>query len=330
MPVKKEKKTNNSMDLLAEIGNAKKIVISGHIRPDGDCVSSTLGLRAYLKNALEDAEITVYMEPNPPRIFTYLYGYEELNHTYEPKEACDVFISVDVSSLDRLGDAVWFYENAKKTICIDHHESNVGFANVNEVHPKASSTCEVLYELFDKQYVDEAVAECLYTGIVHDSGVFQYSNMSKRSFEIVGELSEYNFDGPKIIQETFYQKSYVQNQILGRALLESILFMDGKCIVSMVDRKMMDFYSVLPKHLDGIVNQLQNTKGVEVAIFMYELSTQRYKVSMRSNGNVNVATIATSFGGGGHERAAGVEMNGTYYDIINALSKSIESQLCGN
>ena len=318
------------MDLLAEIGNAKKIAISGHIRPDGDCVSSTLALRAYLKNALKDAQITVYMEPNPPSIFTYLCGYEELNHTYEPKTACDVFISVDVSALDRLGDAEWFFENAKKTICIDHHESNVGFADTNENHPKASSTCEVLYELFDKQYVDDAVAECIYTGIVHDSGVFQYSNMSKRSFEIVGELTEYNYDGPKIIQETFYQKSYVQNQILGRALLESILFMDGKCIVSMVDRKMMDFYSVLPKHLDGIVNQLQNTKGVDVAIFMYELSTQRYKVSMRSNGNVNVATIATSFGGGGHERAAGVEMNGTYYDIINALSKAIESQLVGN
>ena len=89
----------------------------------------------------------------------------------------------------------------------------------------------------------------------------------------------------------------------------------------------MDFYDVLPKHLDGIVNHLKNTRGVEVAIFMYEISTQRYKVSMRSNGAVNVAKVAAVFGGGGHDRASGAEMNGTYHDVINALSGEIKKQL---
>ena len=315
------------MNLLSEIENAKSVAIAGHIRPDGDCISSTLAVRAYLKNAREDLKITVFTQDNPPTIFSYLEGYDEMNLTYSPKEKYDVFISLDASSLDRLGDSLWFFENADKTICVDHHETNGGFADVNLVDPKASSTCEVLYGTFDEKYIDEAVAVCLFTGIVHDSGVFQYSNMSRKSFEIVGKLVEYGFDAPGIIQDTFYVKSYVQNQILGRALLESILFMDGKCIVSMVDRKMMQFYNVLPKHLDGIVNHLKNTRGVEVAIFMYEMGMQQYKVSMRSNGGVNVAKVATVFGGGGHERAAGVEMNGTYYDIINALSREIEKQM---
>lgn len=315
------------MNLLAEIGNATSVAIAGHIRPDGDCISSTLAVRAYLKNARPDMKVTVFTEDNPPTIFSYLKGYDEMNLTYSPKEKYDVFIALDVSSLDRLGQAQQFFDEADRTICVDHHMTNPGLADVNVIEPEASSTCEVLFGLFEKQYIDDAVAECLYTGIVHDSGVFQYSNMSRKSFNIVGELVEYDFDGPKIIQDTFYVKSYVQNQILGRALLESILFMDGKCIVSMVDRKMMDFYEVLPKHLEGIVNQLKNTRGVEVAIFMYEMGTQRYKVSMRSNGLVNVATVAAVFGGGGHERAAGVEMNGTYYDVINALSKEIAIQL---
>ncbi len=315
------------MNLLEEIGSAKSIAIAGHIRPDGDCISSTLALGAYLKNARPGVKITVFTQDNPPTIFSYLKGYDQMNLTYSPKEKYDVFIALDVSSVDRLGESLYFFENADKTICVDHHETNPGIADVNEIQPRASSTCEVLFKLFEKQYIDDAVAECLFTGIVHDSGVFQYSNMSRESFNIVGELVEYDFDGPKIIQDTFYVKSYVQNQILGRALLESILFMDGKCIVSMVDRKMMDFYNVLPKHLEGIVNQLKNTRGVEVAIFMYEMGTQRYKVSMRSNGGVNVAKVATIFGGGGHERAAGVEMNGTYYDIINALSREIEKQM---
>ena len=315
------------MNLLSEIGTAKSIAVAGHIRPDGDCISSTLAVKAYLKSARPDIKVVVFTEDNPPRIFSYLPGYDEMNLTYSPREVYDVFISLDASSLDRLGDALWFFENAKKTICVDHHETNTGLADVNEIKPKASSTCEVLYDVFDKKYINRDVAECLYTGIVHDSGVFQYSNMGKRSFEVVGELVEYDFDGPKIIRETFYEKSYIQNQILGRALLESILFMDGKCIVSMVDRKMMDFYGILPKHLEGIVNQLKNTKGVEVAIFMYEIRNQCYKVSMRSNGVVNVATVASVYGGGGHERASGVEINGTYHDVINALSKEISKQL---
>ncbi len=315
------------MNLLEEIGNAGSVAIAGHIRPDGDCISSTLALRGYLKNAKPDLKITVFTQDNPPTIFSYLDGYDEMNLTYSPREEYDVFVALDVSSLDRLGDSLWFFENAKKTICVDHHETNPGLADVNEIRPKASSTCEVLFDLFEKRYIDDKVAQSLFTGIVHDSGVFQYSNMSRKSFDTVGELVEYDFDGPKIIQDTFYEKSYVQNQILGRALLESILFMDGKCIVSMVDRKMMAFYNVLPKHLEGIVNQLKNTRGVEVAIFMYEMGTQRFKVSMRSNGLVNVARVAAVFGGGGHERAAGVEMNGTYYDVINALSREIEKQM---
>ncbi len=315
------------MILLEEIGKAKSVAIAGHIRPDGDCISSTLAVRAYLKNARPDLKVTVFTQDNPPTIFSYMEGYDEMNLTYSPKEKYDLFIALDVSSFDRLGESLWFFKNAGKTLCIDHHETNPGLADVNLIEPKASSTCEVLYGVFDEKYIDDAVAVCLFTGIVHDSGVFQYSNMSRKTFEIVGKLVEYDFDGPAIIQDTFYVKSYVQNQILGRALLESILFMDGKCIVSMVDRKMMDFYSVLPKHLEGIVNQLKNTRGVEVAIFMYEMDMQRYKVSMRSNGGVNVATVAAVFGGGGHERAAGVEMNGTYYDVINALSREIAKQM---
>jgi len=315
------------MDLLNEIGNAKIIGIAGHIRPDGDCISSCLGLKGYLQNALPDAEITVYMQENPPTIFSYLKGYAEMEMGYPDNVHHDVFITVDASSLDRLGDALKYFESADKTICIDHHESNPGFAMVNENKPYACSTCEVLFGLFEKKYMDSKVAECIFSGIVHDSGVFQYSNMSKNSFNIVGELIEYGFDGPKIIQETFYQKSYAQNLILGRALLESRLMLGEKCIVSLVDSEMMDSYNVLPKHLEGIVNQLQNTRGVEVAIFVYEISDKHYKVSMRSNGKVNVADVAVKFGGGGHAKAAGADIHGEYESILNSLLEEIANLL---
>lgn len=314
------------MNILEEIGSAKTVGIAGHIRPDGDCVGSCLGMYNYLKNACNDKEIFIFME-EPSPVFSYLKGFSDLNTSFTCDKEIEVFISLDASDLERLGDARKFFDNAKKTICIDHHISNKGFADVSVVEPDASSASEVLFTLLDKQHVDVEVAKAIYTGIIHDSGVLQYSCAKKRTFQIVGELMDYNFNTSAIIDETFYQKTYTQNQIMGRALLESIMFMDGKCISACVDRKLLKFYEADTKDLEGIVSQLRVTKGVEVAIFMYEIASQQYKVSMRSNGKVNVAEVASLFGGGGHVLAAGCTMNGTYYDVLNNLSSQIEKQL---
>ncbi len=317
------------MELLKECQSAKRIGIGGHVRPDGDCVGACLATYRYLKNALPEAEISVFLE-QPPKTFSFLWGFEALGSfekVPEVQEPFDVFLSLDCGDSERLGDVRELFLGAKRKLCVDHHLSNTGYADVNEIRPEASSTCEVLYELFDKRYVDDEVAMALYTGIVHDTGVFQYSCMSQTTFGIVGELIGYNFDAAKIISESFYEKTYVQNQILGRALLESLLFMDGRCIASCVDKRMMDFYGVTSEDFDGIVNQLLVTKGCEVAIFLYQTATLEFKVSMRSKGKVNVSEVAQYFGGGGHARAAGCTMAGTYRDVLNNLSRHIEKQL---
>lgn len=115
--------------------------------------------------------------------------------------------------------------------------------------------------------MDAEIAKALYLGIVHDTGVFQYSNTTPNTLRIAAKLLAYGFDFSKLIDETFFEKTYVQNQVLGRALLESVRFMDGRCIFSSIDLKTMEFYKVVPKDLDGIVSQLRITKGVECAIF---------------------------------------------------------------
>ena len=109
--------------------------------------------------------------------------------------------------------------------------------------------------------------------------------------------------------------------------MESIRFMDNTCIVSVVDKKTMEFYNVTSKDLDGIVNQLRNIEGISCAIFMYQTDVLEYKVSMRSDEKVNVAEVAAYFGGGGHARAAGCTMRGTFYDCVNNLSLHIAKQL---
>ena len=312
------------MRIIDELKGAKSIGISGHVRPDGDCVGSVMGLYLYLRREMPEAQIDVYLE-RPADIFGCISRVEDIKSEFNTNETYDVFVALDTVP-DRLGDAEAIYQRARKKVNIDHHISNTGCGDVSVVEPERSSTAELLYELMNPEMIDEEVAKALYIGIIHDTGVFRYSNTSPRTLQIAAELIKFGFDFSKIGEETFYEKTYLQTQIMGRAVLESMRFMDDRCIVSVVTRRMMEFYRVTSKDLDGIVNQLQSVKGVDCAIFMYETGTQEYKVSMRSGGKVDVSAVAVKFGGGGHVRAAGCTMSGTYHDIINNLSMEIAEQ----
>lgn len=313
------------LNILDECKNAGRIGISGHVRPDGDCVGACLGLWQYLRRCLPEVRAQVYLE-KPADIFSEIEGFGEINSDFPEEEPFDVFFALDCGA-DRLGGAEKYFQAAKKKINIDHHVSNQGSGDINYIKPEVGSTCELLYDLMDSEKLDKGTAMALYTGIIHDTGVFQYSNTTPATMEKGARLISYGFDFPRLIQETFYQKTYVQAQILGRAMMESIRFMDGSCIVSLVDKKTMDFYGVEPGDLEGIVNQLRNIKGVSCAIFMYQTGVQEYKVSLRSDEKVNVAEVAAFFGGGGHIRAAGCTMTGTFHDCVNNLSLHIERQM---
>ena len=268
-------------DLIEECKDAKTIFISGHVRPDADCVSSCLEMYMYLKKALPETKVKESLE-EPAEVFRCIKGFDEIDSTYAADNEVDVFIALDCEK-SRLGEAGEIFANAKKRINVDHHVSNGrGCGDVNYVVPGYSSTAELVYDLFDRQYMDMEIAKAVYIGIAHDTGIFKYSNTSPKTLRTAAELIEYGFDFPGIIDETFYEKTYAQNQLLGRALLESIVFMDGKCIVSAIDKKTLDFYNATSKDLEGIVNQLRVTKGVECAIFMYETGSLEYKVSLRS------------------------------------------------
>ena len=133
----------------------------------------------------------------------------------------------------------------------------------------------------------------------------------------------------KIVDDTFYTKTFAQNKILGQALLNSQLYLDGMVIAAAVTKEEMERCQVLPKHLDGIVSQLRVTKGVEAAIFLYENEDGTRKISMRSNGKVDVAEIAVKYQGGGHVRAAGASMEGGSQEIIETLCQEMKKQLPG-
>ena len=316
-------------NLKEELQGVHTVAILGHIRPDGDCIGSCLALYNYIDTYFPEIQAKVYLQDFMPE-FLMLKNADKIVHDCSEEKVYDLCFSLDSADMARHGEFIKYFDTAKKTVGVDHHISNKGFAEEHLIISDASATAEIMYELIGKENLTKEIAECLYLGIAHDTGVFQYSNASPKTFRVVADLLETGIEASRIIDETFYQKSYVQNQILGRTLMESILLMDEKVIVGSVKLKNMEFYGVTPKELDGIVSQLRYTRGVEVAIFMYELEPQRYKVSMRSNGKVDVSKVAGYFGGGGHVKAAGCELSGNFHDVVNNLTLHIETQLQEN
>ena len=311
-----------------KLNGVKEVAILGHVRPDGDCLGSCLGMWNYLKTAYPQVEAQVFLEEIPAK-FGYLNGSGQIRTVFAQEVSYDLCICIDSSDKERLGEGQGIFGLAKDTLCIDHHITNEGFAASNVIDPGASSSCEVLYGLLEDSMITKETAECLYTGIIHDTGVFKHSCTSEQTMIIAGRLLSMGVDSTKVIDGTFYEKSYIENQILGRCLMESMLVLDGRVILSYLNYKTMRLYGVVPANLSGIIDQLRVTKGTEVAIFIYESQPQHLKVSLRSNGNVDVSKTAVFFGGGGHKKAAGYEVHGFMHDAINNLLAGIEHQLDG-
>lgn len=315
--------------LLELAGEAENIAILGHVRPDGDCIGSCLAVWNYLEEQYPEKEIQVYLE-KPPVKFNYLKHFESISQDAQTGKTYDLCICLDSGDKSRLGAFGVYLDTAKKSICLDHHITNIGYAQENFVQAQVSSTCEVLYGFLEEEKISKEVAACIYTGIIHDTNVFKNSNTTSQTMVVAGRMMEKGINFGRIIDESFYRKTYMQNQLLGRAILESIAFMDGKCIFSVIRQKDMKFFGAESSDLDGIVDQLRITDGVECAIFLHETENQQFKVSMRSNDIIDVSKVAAYFGGGGHVRAAGCTMGGSVHDVINNLSEQIAKQFAEN
>ena len=314
------------MNLSKEIENAKSVAISGHERPDGDCMGSTMGIYLYIKKNFPNIDTHVYLEDHSD-VFNCIEGIDDIENPDESERFFDVFICADCSCDRMAQNCQILFEKAGKRINIDHHVTNAnGTGDVNYVVAEASSASELVYDVLDVDCIDEEIAKALYVGIIHDTGVLQYSNVSKKTLETVAKLITYGFDFPRLIEETFYQKTYLQTKVCGKVMEESTLKLDGRVSIGTLSKKDMDSYGISSKDLDGIVNQLRQIKGVDVAIFLHELAPFEVKVSMRSTERVNVSQIAQTVGGGGHVRAAGATMKGEFKDIIEILLKEIQKQ----
>ncbi len=314
-----------TFNLIEECKDAKKIIVTGHIKPDGDCIGASIALTMYLRKRLPDAEIHLMLE-KPAPCFAYLTGIELIETDYSGKpEDTDICIVVDTNS-GRIGNAQKYYDVAKKTINIDHHISNEnGCADLNYVDPKASSASELIYRMMDKEFLDDETAKFIYLGITHDTGVFRFNSTSKDTMNIAAELITYNFDFSDLLEKTYYEKTFEQMKTISEIVANCERYCDGKVVYGFVTYEDFVKKNMNPNDFDGAINELRIIQGCECAVFMYPMNEVTIKVSLRSTGSVDVSKISETFGGGGHKRAAGfyqkAEREALFKDILGKIKE---------
>ncbi|HUS83863.1 MAG: bifunctional oligoribonuclease/PAP phosphatase NrnA [Anaerolineales bacterium] len=294
----------------AAINAAQRVIILSHERPDGDAVGSLLALTLSLERVGKN--VTPVLLEGVPSRFRFLPGADKVK-TDIPSDG-DLLILVDASDLQRTGFPIKTLPR-QPDINIDHHPTNTDFALINIVNHQASATTEILYDIIPQLglEIDTEVATNLMTGLITDTIGFRTDSVTSRTLEIASELVGIGAPMAEIYARTLNQRSFVSAQYWGRGLnrLErenGILWTS----LTVEDRELVGY----PGSDDAdLVNLLATIEGIQVVLIFIEQVGGKVKVSWRSRPGVNVAEIAFSFGGGGHEQAAGATIEGGMQEI---------------
>ena len=305
---------------------AQNVLILGHVHPDGDCVGACLGLYHLLTGLYPEKGVQVVLEAFPEE-FALLSGVDKVSHDFSAEWPAELVICVDAAGPERLGDGKRFLDAAEHSICIDHHATNRGFAEVDIIKGGCSSASEMVAHLVSMEEISLAAAECLYLGIAHDTGLFRFSSTTEETMRTAGAFLSKGVNAARIIDETYFQKSFIQNKALGYGLLQARL-LEGGCVVGSVmtleDQKKL---GAGRNDMDSIIDQLRLTRDVEMAAFLYETEPGMFKISLRSNHVVDVSRIAAEYGGGGHRMAAGGRTEKDPWQVLDELAACAARQM---
>ena len=307
------------------IKSAKKILIISHINPDGDALGSTCGLYQAIYNKFKKkADICALTYVSP--VYNFLPNMNKAKSSYDTSLVYDLVITVDVAALDRLGEMKILFDKAKTTINIDHHKTNNNFGDYNYVVAEASSTGEVLFNLFKTSdwEIDKDTAECLYTAILTDTGGFRFDNTTEDVFQTCAELVRLGANPNKIFTYCYEQKSknYVmfQNHCIGKAE-----FLNNNSIAyTTVYRRDFEKYDAKDDFTEGLAEQLRAIETTDIAFVVKEIEPNKIcKISMRSK-KYDVSKICSIFGGGGHARAAGCTIKSSVENSVTKIINEIK------
>lgn len=310
-------------NILEEIKKAETIVILTHETPDGDAIGSSLAMKLAIKQLGKNADVII---PKYSRTFEFLPAAKEIKAESKTK-IYDLAISVDCSDLKRLA-GIEYFEAGKTKIEIDHHSINTMFGDYNFVNPVAPACCEILIGMFEYFGIEitPELGTCIITGIITDTGGFQYSGVTAETFEFAAELLRKGVNISNVYQKVLSTKTKAHFE-LSRLVSSRMLFLeDGKVTFTYMNLEDEAKAGAEEGDHEGLVEIGRNIEGVEVSVFIRE-KEGGYKVSLRSKEKVNVADVALMLGGGGHTRAAGCFVQGTVDEVKDKILAEIKKVL---
>lgn len=293
-------------NIIEEIDKAKNIVILTHEVPDGDAIGSSLALYAGLKQLGKDVDVII---PEYSKTFEFLPNSKEIKKEGR-NETYDLAIALDCGDIKRLDGFAKYFEDANTKISIDHHSSNKMFADYNFVNPTAPACCQILVIVLEALgiIIDKEIGTCLLTGIITDTGGFKYKGVTAETFEFVAELLNRGVNVSDVYKKVLQTVSKTRFELTRIALNRLEFLEDGKLTFTYITKEDEQKVGAGTNDHDGIVEMGRDIEGVEISIFLRE-TDNGYKISLRSNEYVNVSDICLMFGGGGHVRAAGGNIN---------------------
>jgi len=292
-------------EVLNQIGRRQRFILTSHARPDGDAVGSTLAFCQILLTMGKQAHVV--LSDGVPSVYRPLPYADTVLHdiAHAPEAEAAIILECDGVARTRLNGLEQHY-----LINIDHHATARPFADVNWIDPNACATAEMIFRLAREAGVkiSPEVATCLYTAVLTDTGSFCFTGTTEKTFALAQELVRAGADPVKVAHNVYFSTQLSKMRLLGAAL--SSLHRDGSLAWMHVSHKTMEHCESQEEDCEGLVNYALAIQGIEVALFFREQPDGRFRVSLRSKGLVNVAKVAESFGGGGHECASGCAIEG--------------------
>jgi phosphoesterase RecJ-like protein len=305
---------------------SEKILLTSHIHPDGDAIGALLGLGLALEGISKD--VFLYNESPIPAVYQFLPSINRIKREPGDIAEYDCAVILDCSNLERVGEAAAGVSRIPVLINIDHHVTNSRFGSIRLIEPQASSTAEVVYRIITDMGIpiNTGIAYAIYTGIMADTGSFRFSNTTSRSFEIAHELVNCGADPYKVAHHVYETLSLNRIKLLNM-LFDSIeLSENGKLTVMTLTQKMLEATGTRIDDINGLIQYAKRIENVRLAVVIFERGNgrdkgrgNRFHVSLRSDGSVDAAAIASSFGGGGHRNAAGFDSRASLKDLKTTM-----------
>jgi bifunctional oligoribonuclease and PAP phosphatase NrnA len=315
-------------EIVAALRAGRRFLVASHVTPEGDTVGSQLAICLALQDL--GKQVVAYNADPIPRNIRFLPYAETIVGQIDPEDAFDAAVVVDAADLSRIGPGMAAaLPRCRAVINIDHHKTNTGFGDLRFVDPNASATGEVVYRLLKAipVTITHEIAVNIYVTLLTDTGSFQYTNATPEAFRIAGEMVSLGVRPWSVAQKIYESNPAARMRLLARVLDTLEVSPDGTVATIVVTRGMLEATGCTADLTDGFINFPRSIEGVEVAVMLREEGPDLYKVSLRSRGNVDVSSICSGFGGGGHRNAAGALVRGPLADVKASVLAAAASRV---